>query len=261
MNNNASVKASVERQFSQVADRYRTSTVHAAGEDLAQMLVAAQLQGHEAVLDAGSGAGHTALTFAPHVASVVSVDLSAAMLAQGRQQTQARGITNIDFRLADVEDLPFPDQSFDLVVSRYSAHHWPRPQRALAHFRRLLRPGGCVLLSDIVSRPDYTYDTHLQAFELLRDPSHVRDHTPAAWLVMLAEAGFAGEVVFAWSLRLDFTNWVERMATPPATIGTLRTLMDGAPEEIRAAFAIEEDHSFAIPGALIKAQPKVQAFA
>ena len=249
-----SIKSTVERQFGQVADNYRTSAVHAAGEDLAQMVAAAKLSGRELVLDAGSGAGHTALAFAPHVAQVTTVDLSAAMLAQGERLAAERGVTNIRFRQADVEALPFDDGSFDLVTTRYSAHHWPHPARALAEFKRLLRPGGRLLLSDIVSLEDFTYDTHLQALELLRDPSHVRDHTAAAWLTMLAEAGLQAEVVFTWSLRLDFASWVQRMATPPDAVAMLRSVLDGAPAEVRAALQVEPDHSFFIPGALIRAQ-------
>jgi ubiquinone/menaquinone biosynthesis C-methylase UbiE len=249
------IKDMVAQQFSPVANNYRTSSVHAAGEDLPQMVAAVPLSGCELVLDAGSGAGHTALAFAPHAAHVVSVDLSPAMLAQGKRQARERGLSNIEFRQADVEALPFPDQSFDLIVSRYSAHHWPHPQQALGEFRRLLRPGGCFLLSDIVSYDDFTADTHLQTLEILRDRSHVRDHTVAAWLAMLAQQGFAGAVVYAWSLRLEFSSWVQRMATPADDVAMIRRLLDHAPAEVRSILQIEADHSFTLQGALIKASP------
>jgi ubiquinone/menaquinone biosynthesis C-methylase UbiE len=248
-----SIKANVERQFSQVAASYRTSAVHAAGEDLAQLVAAAGLTGAERVLDAGSGAGHTALAVALHAAQVVSVDLSAAMLAQGQRLAQERGLDNVTFGVGDVEALEFPDASFDVVVSRYSAHHWPHPARAIAQFRRLLRPGGRFVLSDIVSREDPTFDTHLQAIELLRDPSHVRDHTVSEWQALLAAQGFQAEVIYTWALRLQFDDWVQRMATPPDAVAMLRTLLDHAPAEVRAALAVEPDHSFTIPGALVRA--------
>lgn len=248
-----SIKVTVEQQFSPVADNYRTSSVHAAGEDLGQMVAAAALSGGEQVLDAGSGAGHTALAFAAHVARVVSVDLSTAMLAQGERQARERALHNVEFRQADVESLPFAGKSFDLIVSRYSAHHWPHPQQALREFRRLLRPGGRFLLSDIVSYTDFTTDTHLQTLELLRDRSHVRDHTVEAWLAMLADNGFAGTPVFAWSLRLEFSSWVQRMATPTGDVAMIRRLLDHAPSEVRAALHVEADHSFTLQGALIKA--------
>jgi len=248
-----SIKDTVEQQFSPVADNYRTSTIHAAGEDLPQMLAAVPLSGRELVLDAGSGAGHTALAFAPHVAHVTSVDLSPAMLAQGERQALERNLANVEFRQADVEALPFPDQSFDLIVSRYSAHHWPHPQQALGEFRRLLRPGGAFLLSDIVSYDDFTADTHLQTLEILRDRSHVRDHTISAWLAMLAQQGFGAAVVYRWEVWIDFASWVKRMATPPDDAAMIRRLLDNAPAEVRSTLRVEADHSFTIQGALIKA--------
>lgn len=251
----APIKATVERQFSQVAANYRTSAVHAAGEDLVRLVAAAALTGSESVLDAGSGAGHTALAVAPNAGSVLSVDLAAAMLAQGQRLAEERGLQNITFAVGDVEALDYPDASFDVIVSRYSAHHWPHVARAIAEFRRLLRPGGRFILSDIVTLPDPTFDTHLQAVELLRDRSHVRDYSVAEWLGMLGQGGFDAEVVFTWGLRLQLDEWVTRMATPPAAVAMIRTLFDNAPAEVRAALHVEADHSFTIPGALLRAVP------
>lgn len=248
-----SIKETVAQQFSPVADNYRTSSIHAAGEDLPQMLAAMALSGNELVLDAGSGAGHTTLTFAPHVARVTSIDLSPAMLAQGERQANERGLANVEFRQADVEALPFGNQAFDLIVSRYSAHHWPHPQQALSEFRRLLRPDGAFLLSDIVSYEDFIADTHLQTLEILRDRSHVRDHTISAWLAMLAQQGFAGTVVYRWEVWINFASWVERMATPADDAAMIRRLLDKAPAEVRSTLRVEADHSFTLQGALIKA--------
>ena len=253
MSDGASIKAAVERQFSQVAENYRTSAVHAAGEDLARLVEAAALSGREAVLDAGSGAGHTALAVAPYAARVTSVDLSASMLAQGRRLALERGLGNLHFEVGDVESLTFADGSFDVVTSRYSAHHWPHPQNALREIHRVLRSGGRFVLSDIVGYDDFTADTHLQAIELLRDPSHVRDHTAAQWLAMLAACGFDAQAVFSWGVRLQFDNWVERMATPPNAVAMLRTLLANAPAEVRALLQVEADDSFTLQGALIAA--------
>lgn len=246
------IKAAVQQQFHQVAANYRTSSVHARGVDLAEMVAAAQPRGHERVLDAGCGTGHTALTFAPHVASVIGVDFTGAMLDQARRLADERGLHNVDFRLGDVEQLPFARSEFDLVVSRYSAHHWPHPQRALAEFRRVLRPGGRLILSDIVSFDSFVIDTFVQAIELLRDPSHVRDHTVDQWLTMCAAAGFTAEVVFTWDVRLDFADWLARMQTPSHHSAAIESLFDSAPAETQAAFKLEADHSFTLTGALIR---------
>jgi len=249
---NASVKGAVAAQFGAVAERYRTSAVHAGGADLTQLVRFADLRGDERVLDAGSGAGHTALALAVGAAHVTAVDLSAAMLAQGRQLAHERGLHNIDFEIGDIEALTFGDSSFDLVASRYSAHHWPHPIRALREIHRVLQPGGRLLIADIVSWDDAVVDTHLQAIELLRDPSHVRDHTTAQWLAMLTEAGFRAEVRYTWTLRLQFEEWTQRMATPLAAVAMLRTLLTHAPAEVRTQLQVEVDCSFTLQGALIE---------
>jgi len=248
------LKESVEQQFSRTADAYRTSSVHAGGADLEQMVALAALTGREAVLDAGCCAGHTAAALAPFARSVVAFDLSERMLAVTAQLAAARGLTNLTTRQGDVEALPFDDASFDLVVSRYSAHHWPHPQAALAEIRRVLKPGGRFLLDDIVSVDDYTADTHLQTIELLRDPSHVRDHPPGEWLALLRGAGFGAELAYAFPCRLNFAEWTARMATPAPAVALLRERMAAAPSEVRAALEIDATGEFfTIPGAIFSA--------
>ena len=247
------VKESVRQQFSAVAANYSTSSVHAAGIDLAKMVEVAQPGGGETLLDAGCGAGHTALIFAPHVQRVIAFDLSDEMLGQVQKLASERGLANIETRKGDVENLPFADATFDIVTSRYSAHHWPNPQRAVAEIRRVLKPGGQFVLSDIVSFDDFTTDTFVQTIELLRDPSHVRDHTAGQWLDMLRTAGFSATLAFQWDVRLEFASWVKRMATPPDQVAMLRKVMDFAPSEVRQALRVEADHSFTFLGGLLRA--------
>lgn len=252
MSNNQTkdIKSGVQQQFGQVAANYSTSTVHAQGIDLKEMVKLANLTGAERVLDVGCGTGHTALNFAPHVAQVIAVDFTEGMLAQGRLLASERNLANIEFRQGDAEKLNFADGEFDVVVSRYSAHHWPHPQNALREFRRVLRPGGQFILSDVVSFDDFTADTFVQALELLRDPSHVRDHTTTQWLSMLAAANFQAEVAFTWDVQLEFNAWVVRMATPTLNVNMIKTLFDGAPQEVRTALQVAPDYSFAVQGAL-----------
>lgn len=254
-----SVKQSVESQFSQVAAEYASSPVHRQGAELEAMLELASLTGSERVLDAGCGPGHTALTFAPHAQEVIALDLSEAMLAQGRQLAKDRALTNVEFRKGDVERLPFEDGSLDLIVTRYSAHHWPVPEAALSEFRRTLRAHNGtqsqLLLADVVSVGDYATDTHLQAIEVIRDPSHVRDHTPNQWAHMIEAAGFRAEVSFTWGLRIDFQSWVARMRTPAANVEMIRTLLHNAPVEVQRNLQVEQDGSLTFQCALIRAIP------
>lgn len=240
------LKTSVQQQFDRVAANYRTSAVHALGEDLAQMVALAGLRGDERVLDAGCGAGHTAAAFAPHVAEVVAVDFTESMLRQVELLAAERGLTNLTARTGDVESLPFGDAEFDLVVSRYSAHHWPHPAQAVAEFRRVLKPGGRVILSDVVGFDDPTSDTYLNAIELLRDPSHVRDYTEPEWLAFFASAGFTAEIGFRFRIEMEFENWTQRMATSEVNRAAIRSLYESAPVEVKAAMGISDaGHEFA----------------
>lgn len=247
------VKAAVQQQFGHVAEQYRASAVHAAGEDLQRLAHEVQRMNAARVLDAGCGAGHTAVAVAPFVQEVLAYDLTEPMLRQVEQLAAERGCANVVTQRGDVESLPFRPASFDAVVSRYSAHHWPRPWLALREFRRVLKPHGVFLLSDIVSPDEPALDTFLQTIELLRDPSHVRDHTVAQWEAMLTQAGFQSEVLFTWHLPLDFQSWVTRMATPAANVAIIQSLFDRAPLEVRAGMDVQVDYRFSLRGALIKA--------
>lgn len=131
------VKQSVQRQFGEVAASYSTSAVHVTGPELLALLDAHPFAPTDRVMDAGTGTGHTALAVASLVGEVVAVDLTDLMLDQGRALAADRGITNIDFQVGDIEYLSFPDGAFDVVVSRYSAHHCPHPADAISEIHRV----------------------------------------------------------------------------------------------------------------------------
>jgi len=246
------VKEAVRRQFAPVAANYATSAVHAAGPDWRARVEALPVGGDGRVLDVGCGTGHTALAFAPRVATVTAVDLTEGMLAQGRRLAAERGIDTVTFRQGDVERLPFADGSFDLVTSRYSAHHYPHPLEALREVARVLAPGGVFLLVDVVAPEAAAADAFLNRIETLRDPSHVRDHTVVQWHDILETSGLVAETRGGWPLRLEFRSWVTRMNTPPAAVAEIQDLLDCAAPGIRAALAVEDDYSFSAPVALLK---------
>ncbi len=244
---------SVERSFGPRAAAYLSSTVHAQGEDLAALraLVAATPQAR--VLDLGCGAGHVSFAVAPVAAEVIACDLTPAMLQIVQAAAAERGLANVGTQQASAEELPFAAASFDWVLSRYSAHHWRSVPQALAEVRRVLRPGGRVCFVDVIGSPDPLLDTHLQAIELLRDPSHVRNYSPQEWLSMFAAAGLPARVTDQWRLPLEFTSWVARIGTPEPRIAAIRTLWAASPAEVRGHYALQPDFSFQLDVACIEA--------
>ena len=105
-----------------------------------------------AILEIGPGPGHLAerlLALLPD-ATWMGLDVDPAMLdATERRLDRAGTRDRATLVESDVAEMPFPDGSFDLVVSSLSAHHWPSAERGFAEIRRVLRPGGRALVYDL----------------------------------------------------------------------------------------------------------------
>ena len=84
----------------------------------------------------------------------MALDATEAMLARGKTQATADGCHNVLFMRGDAAALPFLDGSFDVVVSRFAAHHFERPEAVVAEMVRCTRPGGHVALVDLVADED-----------------------------------------------------------------------------------------------------------
>jgi ubiquinone/menaquinone biosynthesis C-methylase UbiE len=113
---------------------------------------AAALQGRGEALDLGCGAGQLVLGLACQAPDlhVTGIDLSETLLADAKRSAQQFGLEErVDFRPGNVEKIPFPDQSLDLVVSTLSLHHWIDPVRVLDEIERVLKPGGAFYIFDL----------------------------------------------------------------------------------------------------------------
>jgi ubiquinone/menaquinone biosynthesis C-methylase UbiE len=240
--------------FGTTAAAYLTSHVHATGADLQTLADSVATTPGADVLDMGCGAGHASFAVAPHARSVTAYDIAPPMLATVEAAARERGLGNIRTQQGAAERLPFADASFDWVVSRMSAHHWRDVPQALAEVRRVLRPGGRVLFIDIAGIDHPLLDTHIQAVEVLRDGSHVRDYRADEWLAGFAAAGFDAQIRTRWRLPIEFAGWVARMRTPPERIAAIRSLWREAPDEVRDYFDVQEDGSFKLDALMIEAR-------
>ncbi|EGD10163.1 methylase involved in ubiquinone/menaquinone biosynthesis [Xanthomonas vesicatoria ATCC 35937] len=234
----------VAAQFGPRAQAYLHSDVHAHGAEFAELR--AGLAGHRngRLLDLGCGAGHVSFQLAPLMAEVVAYDLSADMLDVVAATAASRGLNQIRTLEGVAEHLPFETGSIDVVVSRYSAHHWRDLGQALREVQRVLRPGGLAAFIDVVAPGLPLLDTHLQAIELLRDTSHVRDYSVAQWLQVVGDAGLHVQRHHCQRLQLDYLSWVDRMRTPEVLRGAIRALQDAAVDDVRHYFQIAADGSF-----------------
>jgi ubiquinone/menaquinone biosynthesis C-methylase UbiE len=156
-------------QFTQQAVPFAKLPGHSASLDILVQL--ARPTHTDRVLDVACGPGLVACHFAPLVGHMTGLDLTPEMIRQAQQAQVEREFSNMSWQIGSADPLPFADQSFSLVLTRYSLHHFQRPQAVLSEMMRVCRPGGRVLVADVVQPADKVagYDE----IELLRDPSHV----------------------------------------------------------------------------------------
>lgn len=245
--------AIVTTQFGPRAADYVQSAVHATGEDLDALDAIVRRQAPAHALDLGSGGGHVAYRLAAHAAQVTASDLSGEMMVAVATTSLEKGLANIATCVAPAESLPFENASFDFLGCRFSAHHWRDFHAGLREARRVLARGSTAVFVDAVSPGRASLDTHLQAVELLRDTSHVRDYSASEWASALTEAGFTVHATRTWRLRMDFATWIARMRTPEVNSSAIRALQDTASDVVRTHFDIEPDGSFMLDTLMMEA--------
>lgn len=120
------------------------STLQLAGENLAEAM---DLRPDSRVLDVAAGNGNATLAFARRWCRVTATDYVATLLESGRRRAEAEG-AQVDFALADAEDLRFPDGSFDAAVSTFGVMFTPNQEQAAAELLRVCRSGGRIGLAN-----------------------------------------------------------------------------------------------------------------
>lgn len=223
-------KSLSQERYTQYAEGYVTSQTHAKGSDLDRLIAIAEPQSDWVMLDVATGGGHTALKFAPHVKQVTATDLTPRMLDKAKAFiTEEKGITNVDFKQADAENLPFEDAQFDLVTCRIAPHHFPNVQQFVNECARVLKVGGQFLVQDHLLPDDDDSARIIDDFETVRDPSHHRAYNHAEWLAMFESSGLTVEHTEEYIKHHDFLDWSKRQGNSDETITKLIQLMHDAP--------------------------------
>jgi SAM-dependent methyltransferase len=123
--------------------------------------------------------------------------------------------------VAPADHLPFADESFDLVVCRIAAHHFPDLPAAVDEMARVARR--LLVLEDVLFDADYVEEAHR-----LRDPTHVRCYSEDEWRTVVTEAGFEVEQVEVLDRRLALEPWLDRVDVPDEGRARVRTLLADA---------------------------------
>jgi SAM-dependent methyltransferase len=136
------------------------------------------------VLEVGAGTGNFLALFADGASRLVAVDLTFGMLTEGRRRHP-----EIIPVAADGARLPFDSAAFDLVTTAQVLHHVPEPLPLLREMRRVMKPGGRVLVVDQVATESYEQAVFMNELERLRDPSHAACRPASALRIAMRAAG------------------------------------------------------------------------
>ena len=187
------------------------------------------------VLDVAAGTGASLFPAAGRVGDaghVIGVDFAAGMVDQLRARIAAQGVTNAEAQVADAEDLPFPDASFDAVLCGFALFFFPDAARALGEFRRVLRPNGRLAIATFSKEGSATFDRTWERISAhiagppppsadhveFDEPRQLRDALHGAGLVDVDVEESPLEVVladvdawWAWLWSFEFFESLERM--------------------------------------------------
>lgn len=214
--------AAIVDQFTRQAIPFAEMPNHSDAEAMRLTLETLGVRPEDEVLDVACGPGIVACELARIARHVTGSDLTPAMLEQAQERQRTAGLANLTWELGDATALPYADNTFDLVVTRYSFHHLLNPQAALAEMKRVCRPGGKIAVIDVMVEPEAleAYDR----MERLRDPSHTRALTPADYQQLGAALGLEPAASGFYRLGMDLETILRSSFPNPGDADRIREL-------------------------------------
>lgn len=194
---------------------------------------------HDMLLDVAAGTGHAARALADRVGVAIAIDVTPAMLAAGKRSAEKDGLRNVLFQCGDATALPFLDESFDIVITRFALHHIEQPELVLGEMARCLRPGGRLAVADMAADEDVELAGSQDRLERLRDPSHARILSISGLLAALDRIGLEGFDVEARDIDRPLAPWLSQSETGEDVAAAIRgeiaaEIAGGTPTGLRA---------------------------
>lgn len=241
--------------WSNLGQNYASSAPHKSGPSISKLLALARAQKDDICLDVGTGTGHTAAALAPFVKEVYGLDPSEGMRKAAEEIYGDIG--NLKFVAGSSETTGFPDNHFDIVTARHTLHHHPNIGKTMLELKRILKPGGRLIIVDEVT-PNTEVDDWYHELEITRDPTHFRAYYLHEWHSFVTNAGLnwiIGDSETRYTL--DCESWIARMNPRPEQAEAVRTLFRTASDAAKTTFKIAYENgeavSFSMPMAIILA--------
>lgn len=186
------------------------------------------------MMDLGTGTGRLALLLAEEGASeVVGVDISPAMLEMAeylRLSSASPAAGRVSFRLAAAQRMPFRGESFDAIICRLVLNHTHKPEHIVQELARLLKPGGILLLAELLGADDSVKRATQNTIEARRNASHVAALSAEQYRKLVTGARLTIEAETVAVFEQDLEEWLTDLQSNPATRTVVREMMEAGLE-------------------------------
>jgi SAM-dependent methyltransferase len=241
-------------QFSRQAVPFSASSQMRSAQALDRIVAAADAGPDDTVLDVACGPGLLACAFARVARHVTGIDATPKMIDQAVALQRAERLENLTWQIGTVPPLPYADDAFSIVCTRFAFHHLLDPLAVLQEMRRVCRPGGRIVVAD--SAPEADKADAFNRMERLRDPSHVRALPPDELAALFPAAGLPEPRLRRDALPYELESLLARSFPDAGDADRVRALFD---ESLRSdslgVRAVREDGEirFLFPTAIVSA--------
>jgi len=241
-------------QFTRQAVPFSTASPITDENALRMIIEAARPQPDDTMLDVACGGGIVVCAFAPHVRHATGIDMTPAMLQRAKRLADDKSIANTTFDQGDAQALSYPDAAFNIVVTRFSFHHFLDPLAVLREMRRVVAPGGRIVVADMYASQDSAKAAEWNRLEKLRDPSHVRCLSLTELQGLFAAAAIPEPQVSFYELGDDVNNLLARSFPNPGDDAKIIAMFAASAEDDRLGIPVHRDGSrlrYAYPVAIL----------
>lgn len=172
------------------------------------------LNNNDRVLDVAAGTGLFSFAVSPYAGQIVAVDLTPAMIHEGRKNAAEKGIMNVLFKQGNAYDL-HEERGYDMAISRLAFHHMSKPRDVLNEMAKAVRHGGSVVVVDLVSPDDERAAENYNLYEKLRDDSHTRALTKEELISICKAEGLTEITLYETDVINDLEQWMDMTGTAP----------------------------------------------
>ena len=215
---------SIIDQFTKQADPFAKKQGHSDERAFKLMYDLTKTDNNDTVLDVACGPGLVSCAFAKVAKHVTGIDITPAMIERAKLLQKEKLLNNLTWNLGNALPLDFPDESFSLVITRYSFHHFLEPSKVLSEMIRVCKSGGRVAIIDVtpLAEKALAYDY----IEKLRDPSHVRAIPFEELLDMIKKSGMTNIATVFYRLETELEEQINASFPNPVDGDKIRKLIE-----------------------------------